>query len=169
MRPATASAHALFISFLTMMGVAACTHDVERRSIAEPQALGPRSSVEYTCGGQTPESVCLKFHGPTSVPTGWCGPGYGSCFEMSYGAESRAVMADDQGDFPRTLFIWSEGSLTGGNACTLTTQGNKTRIDLNDGYVRSAPRLTTAGHYYFEHFASDRASGCLAWIECKIY
>ncbi len=168
MRPATAAAQALCVSFLAVFGVTACAQEAGRPTVTEPRLLEPRSGVEYTCGGATPQSTCLAYHGPLSEATGVCGPGYGSCFELSYGAEARAVMADDQGDFPRTLFLWTKGTLTGGNACTLSTQGQKTRVDLRDGYIKAAPKLTTAEHLYYEHFASN-PTGCLAWVECKIY
>ena len=119
-----------------------------------------------------PAIFCPLFHGPTAEFVGGCdASGYyaPSCFEMSYAEAARVVAADEQGDFPTTLFVWPEAEMVPwGSACTLTHSGKKTRLELRVGYTRCAASLVVGDYVYYEHFASNPESGRVCWGECRV-
>ncbi len=119
-------------------------------------------------GCAPPNYYCQLFHPGTEV-TGFCA--YESCFEMSYGAESRVVAADESGDYPKKFFVWHDGEMTpppaGWISCELTNQRHKTRTEIPEDQIRCTADLRTTENLYHEHFASNPANRCLGWVECK--
>lgn len=113
-----------------------------------------------------PYTYCAMAH-PGSIPTGYCA--YGACFEMSYGGEVRVVAADDSGDFPRKWFIWHKDLIKSvGGSCTSTFQNkNKIRVDIPEERIKCRLDWETSEYLYHEHFASNPATGCLGWVECR--
>lgn len=167
---------------LTLGLVAACSPSLTSPSPSDrlvPTSLAPGTSAVTTGfeGGYsasygkcpTAEQACGIYH-PGSEPTAYCS--FQQCFEMNYGSEARVVAADEQGSFPRTLFVWHKGEMSPIAElipCVMTQSGHKTRLDILDGEIKCAAALSTSEHLYYEHFASNPATGCLGWVECRAY
>ena len=146
----------------------ACGSDTPTSIAREAVTVTPDVLTTSYAGCPADEvAFCAAFH-LGSEPIAWCT--YEGCFEMTAAEEVRVVAADEQGLFPRTFFVWTDHSLapTALEGCVLTKKGHKTRVDLPDGGTRCAASLTTSEYVYFEHFASNPASGCLGWIECRV-
>ncbi len=109
-----------------------------------------------------------------SIPTAGCK--FEDCFEMNYSAVSgiRVAVVDEFGDFPKMWFMWQqknqEGTIIpiGNPPCEVTERGSKTLLEIPETSLlaRCKVDLSTGGQVYHEHFVSNPASGCLAWLEC---
>jgi hypothetical protein len=130
-------------------------------------------------GCPTPEQVCTGFHADEgAVPTGWCA--YGDCFGMTAHGEFRraaeeikVIAGDELGAFPEMWFGWHDGTLWPPEGfsfpCVLTDSGNKTRITYPEGANKCIAVLETSQHFSYEHFVSNPVTGCLGWVECRVY
>ena len=133
-----------------------------------------QQSLDYYPGCWTTDGqlACNVYHGwGNTLNTASCL--YEECFEMTRSIDVRVVAADERGDFPATWFAWHAGVLVSGldptaDKCILSQNGNKTRVEFEPGKTRCGARLMTEQSQYFEHFGSNPATGCLAWVECKV-
>ena len=160
MRTASAAASSLLVA------VAACGGDLQGSVVGETE--------QAAYGGcPTPDrwdAVCRSYEGPTSVATAGCG--YEDLFGRCYGVRVSVRAADDQGEWPKTFFVWNAGSVTTKKSCTLMEHAKtdwilmkipedrikcKTLLTFTDGLQKTT---------YAEHFASNPESRCLGWLEC---
>lgn len=133
--------------------------------------LAPSLAVGAGCPTDL-NAVCRVNDGPTAF---WSGGGciYGQCFEMSYGEAGRAHTMGDETLFPRQFFVWTPGAPTaptgvGVIPCEIQKNGNKWRVEIPTGNNRCKVQVTVGEQVYFEHFVSNPATSCLAWLECKL-
>jgi hypothetical protein len=175
-RFATALAFVGIAAFAAVLLTPAAAFSVSPQTTDAASVALSQPTQDYGGCPTPPEVVCglLHSHAVGLVATGYCV--YGQCFEMSYGERVRVVAADGLGPFPKTWFVWpdkhSTDQLTNtypGDQCSLTIQRNKTRVDIPDSnpIPRCKAELKVGPYLYHEHFASNPASGCLAWLECR--
>lgn len=126
--------------------------------------------TSYTFGQcPDPQQTCKLFHGPNAVATAYCSGA--TCSEMNYGESLRLHVIGDYLDFPDVWFVWPDGELVtppAGISCSMRDNGNKTRVQIPENQNRCLVRHQTDNHLYAEHFVSNPASGCVAWLECKL-
>lgn len=99
------------------------------------------------------------------VPTGWCeGP---DCFEKSYGEETTMVAADDF-LFADKWKMRGSGVLINISCASLEESANtKTTIWMAE-QRHCAVAQQTENHFYLHFIASNPASQCVGWVECKV-
>jgi len=160
----------LVVSLLSAAcGDAPTTSDV---NVAEPKdaallTAGDEVTVDVPYGNcpTVEQAQFLCYLHESAVLTSYCT--YEACFEMSYGEEVSVVAADELGAFPRTWFMWGMGYDVSYSSCSLTLKQHKTRIEIPLDPSFCYVSLEFPEFNYSEHFASDPASGCLGWFECK--
>lgn len=124
-------------------------------------ALAACPTAEWVCSYWPP----LLGYGEL-VPTGWCeGP---SCFDKSYGEESTVVAADDF-LFADKWKMRQSGVLMNVSCASLDDSANsKTTIWMAE-QRHCAVAQQTVNHFYLHFIASNPASECMGWVECKVY
>jgi hypothetical protein len=157
------------VSMVLCVALAACTENPAATE-APPTFTPALSYGSPGCfPGLTATQVCQALDGPSATATGYCL--YDDCFEITYGELVKVVAADEQGEFPSTWFAWGDATLTatGLGQCLLQQEGKKkTRVDIPADKIRCKAVATVGDYLYNEHFASNPASQCLGWIECKL-
>lgn len=132
--------------------------------LAAPAAAQPYGNCPTNA-----DQVCVAYHGVGALAMAYCT--YEGCFDVNDGAAIRIVAGDDEGPFPRTWFAWPESVVTpaGILPCAVRQQGKKKfRLDIPEPDPRCAAKLQFGGDTYVQHFVSNPATGCLAWLECRL-
>jgi hypothetical protein len=137
--------------------------------LAAALVLGSMPLLAVGQGCPNPASFCIAAHGPAATVSGGCA--YADCFDMSYSEVSRAIaVGGDETLFPTRFHLWTSGPFipsSVGFACGVQPSGNKLKIEILPPDTKCAGRVPMGDYVFYEHFASNPASGCLAWLECK--